>query len=103
MKNPDSVKKFWKSVLPRLVKLLPVQFPKLSQWNRQHTVSLIDFSILRTFKKGQQIDLTNGIILVQGDISYQRGSDAPKTRYDDSFESQLSDGAGDEGQEEEKK
>jgi len=49
----QNMRNFWKIAIIRLIKLKHLEFQKLANWTRNNIISLIENSVMASFKKGE--------------------------------------------------
>lgn len=65
-RDPVKLVTFWKIVLPRVIKLMPKIFPKLSVWNRELLIQFVNSCEMEYYKTGDTISVANGAIIAAG-------------------------------------
>ena len=72
----QNILNFWKAVTPQMIRLKHFEFAKLSNWTRGDIIFLLEVSNLVLVKKGEQVDVSKGFILLQGQITYSINTQA---------------------------
>ena len=72
--NDQNILNFWKAVTPQIIRLKHLEFAKLSNWTFGDIIFLLEVSNLASVKKGDQVDVSKGFILLQGQLTYSLSS-----------------------------